>query len=135
MTRNMKLELVALFGVAVGVLLLSGRAFAHHGGAAYETTKSTTLKGTIVEFKFINPHCQLFIEVKDEKGDNVKWDGEFTNPGALHRRGWTKEMFKPGDPVTLTGNRAKYGAPVMRVLKVEFADGKTLPALGADDEN
>lgn len=135
MTRNMKLKLLALVGVAAGALMLSGRAFAHHGGAAYETTKSTTLKGTIVEFKFINPHCQLFIEVKDEKGDTVKWDGEFTNPGALHRRGWTKEMFKPGDPVTLTGNRAKYGAPVMRVTKVELADGKTLPALGADDEN
>jgi hypothetical protein len=135
MTRNVKLKWLAFFGVTVGVPLCSGPSFAHHGGAAYETTKSTTLKGPIVEFKFINPHCQLFIEVTDEKGNTVKWDGEFTNPGALHRRGWTKEMFKPGDPVTLTGNRAKYGAPVMRVLKVELADGKTLPALGADDEN
>ncbi len=135
MTRDMEPKLLAFFGVAVGVLLHSGPAFAHHGGAAYETTKSTTLKGTIVVFKFINPHCPLFIEVTDEKDSTVKWDGAFANPGALHRRGWTKEMFKPGDPVTLTGNRAKYGASVMRVLKVELADGKTLPALGADDEN
>jgi len=73
--------------------------------------------------------------VTDDSGKIVKWNGEFTNPGTLHRRGWTKEMFKPGDPVTLSGNRAKYGAPVMRVLKVELADGKTLTALGADDEN
>jgi len=135
MTRNMKLKCLAFSGAAVGVLFLSASAFSHHGGAAYETGKSTTLKGTIVEFKFINPHCQLFIEVTDERGNTVKWDGEFTNPGALHRRGWTKEMFKPGDAVTLTGNRAKYGAQVLRVTKVELADGKTLPALGADDEN
>lgn len=107
--------------------------FAHHGGAAYNTDENTTLKGTVVEFDFINPHCQLFVNVTDEGGKTVKWDGEFTNPGALHRRGWTTDMFKPGDPITLIGNRARNGAPVLRVLKMEMADGRKLTALGADD--
>jgi len=75
--------------------------FAHHGAAAYDTSQTTTLKGTVVEFDFINPHCQLFINVPDDGGKIIKWDGEFTNPGTLHRRGWTKEMFKPGDQITL----------------------------------
>jgi hypothetical protein len=110
-----------------------GPVFAHHGGAAYDTSQTTTLKGTVVEFDFINPHCQLFLNVTDDSGKIVKWNGEFTNPGTLHRRGWTKEMFKPGDSITLIGNRAKNGANVLRVLKLQMSDGKVITALGGDD--
>jgi hypothetical protein len=129
MTRKLTL----ILGAAVVLLLVAGPMFAHHGAAAYDTSQNTTLKGTVVEFDFINPHCQLFINVADENGTLVKWDGEFTNPGTLHRRGWTKEMFKPGDQITMIGNRAKNGANVLRVLKLEMADGKVITALGADD--
>jgi Family of unknown function (DUF6152) len=129
MTRKLMVVLCA----AVVVLLVAGPMFAHHGAAAYDTSQNTTLKGTVVEFDFINPHCQLFINVADESGALVKWDGEFTNPGTLHRRGWTKDMFKPGDQITMIGNRAKNGANVLRVMKLEMADGKVITALGADD--
>jgi hypothetical protein len=129
MTRKLMVVLCA----AVVVLLVAGPMFAHHGAAAYDTSQNTTLKGTVVEFDFINPHCQLFINVADESGALVKWDGEFTNPGTLHRRGWTKDMFKPGDQITMIGNRAKNGANVLRVMKLQMADGKEITALGADD--
>jgi len=124
----------AILCAAAAILLSAGAMFAHHGGAAYETSQ-TTIKGTVVEFDFINPHCQLFINVTGDSGSVTKWDGEFTNPGTLHRRGWTKEMFKPGDQITLIGNKAKNGATVMRVLKLEMADGRVITALGAADEN
>ena len=126
-------KLINFFCVAVGLLIISSPVFAHHGAAAYDTSQTTTLKGTVVEFNFINPHCQLFINVADDSGQIVKWNGEFTNPGVLHRRGWTKEMFKPGDPITLIGNRAKSGASVLRVLKLEMADGREITALGGED--
>jgi hypothetical protein len=129
MTRKLMVILCA----AVAALLLAGPMFAHHGAAAYDTSQTTILKGTVVDFEFINPHCQLFINVADESGTLVKWDGEFTNPGALHRRGWTKDMFKPGDQITMSGNRAKNGATVLRVLKLEMADGKVITALGGED--
>lgn len=127
MTRKL-----SVFSCAAVVLLFAGPMFAHHGGAAYEGTP-TTIKGTVVEFQFINPHCQLFINVTDEKGNLTKWDGEFTNPGTLHRRGWTKEMFKPGDEITMIGNRAKNGATVMRVMKLQMADGHVITALGGEE--
>src|SRR5580692_2658418 len=117
-------QYVVLFVSAI-VLLLAGPACAHHGAAGYETSQ-VTVKGTIVEFDFINPHCQLFLDVTDDAGKIVKWNGEFTNPGTLHRRGWTKEMFKPGDSITLIGNRAKNGADVLRVLKLQMSDGKVI---------
>jgi hypothetical protein len=128
-------KLMIIFGSAVVVLLIAGPMFAHHGGAAYDTSQTTTLKGTVVEFQFINPHCQLFIDVADDSGKIARWDGEFTNPGALHRRGWTKDMFKPGDQITMFGNRAKNGATVLRVMKLQMADGKMITALGGGDDN
>jgi Family of unknown function (DUF6152) len=126
-------KLAVILCAAVLVLLFAGPMFAHHGAAAFDTSQSTTLKGTVLEFDFINPHCQLFINVADDSGKTVKWDGEFTNPGTLHRRGWTKEMFKPGDQITLIGNRAKSGASVLRVMKLELADGRVITALGGED--
>ncbi len=125
-------KLTGILCAAVAGFLFAGPMFAHHGAAAYET-QTSTLKGTVVEFDFINPHCQLFLNVTDDSGKIVKWDGEFTNPGTLHRRGWTKEMFKAGDQITLIGNRAKNGANVLRVLKLEMADGKVITALGGED--
>jgi uncharacterized protein DUF6152 len=128
MTRK---QFVVLFVSAI-VLLLAGPAFAHHGAAGYETSQ-ITVKGTIVEFDFINPHCQLFLDVTDDAGKVTKWDGEFTTPGTLRRRGWTKEMFKPGDQITLIGNRAKNGGNLIRVLKIQLANGQVITALGGDD--
>ena len=130
----MRTRLLMAFALPVALVLFAAALSAHHGSAAYGLNTST-ITGTIVEFQFVNPHCQLRVDVKDDKGNVVQWTGEFTNPAALHRRGWTKEMFKPGDPITLEGNRAKSGAPFMRVLKLEMADGKKLTALGGEDDN
>jgi hypothetical protein len=127
-------RLVISYAVFVAVLLSSAILSAHHGSAAYDLN-TITVSGTIVEFEFVNPHCKLHVDAKDDKGNVVHWTGEFTNPAALHRRGWTKEMFKPGDPITLTGNKAKSGAPFMRVMKLQMADGKELTAFGGDDDN
>jgi hypothetical protein len=127
-------RLVISFAVFTAVLLLGAMLSAHHGSAAYDLN-TTTISGKIVEFDFVNPHCQIHVDATDGKGHIVHWTGEFTNPAALHRRGWTKEMFKPGDPITVTGNKAKSGAPFMRVMKVQMADGKELTPFGGDDEN
>lgn len=126
-------KLMVISWASVAIFLFASPMFAHHGAAAYDTTQDVTLKGTVVEFQFINPHCQLLIDVTDPSGKVVRWDGEFTNPGALHRRGWDKEMFKPGQQITMIGNRAKNGSPVMRVEKFQMSDGKMITALGADD--
>jgi hypothetical protein len=127
-------KLVVFIGLPAATLILGVTLSAHHGSAAYDV-KTSSVTGTIVEFQFVNPHCQLRMDVKDEKGNVVQWTGEFTNPAALHRRGWTKEMFKPGDQITLSGNKAKSGAPFMRVLTLEMADGRKITALGGEDEN
>jgi len=116
----------ALFAALAGLLTVSGPVFAHHGTAAYETAKLTTVKGTATEFKFINPHVEITVEVKDDKGKIEQWLGEANSPNVLSRHGWSKEMIKPGDQITVIGYRAKNGSYTLRLQKVVLSNGQEL---------
>jgi uncharacterized protein DUF6152 len=118
----MNVKLVALLA---GLALLSGAAFAHHGAAGYDS-KQTTLKGTVTDFRFQNPHAQIFLDVKDASGKVQNWVLEAVGIATLSRSGWTKSIMKPGDAITVTGNPAKNGSPSMRLTKVVLASGKEL---------
>lgn len=61
------------------VLMFSSLMFAHHGTAAYDTNNALTLKGTVIEFRFINSHCQIYFDVKNDKGEVEHWQGELSN--------------------------------------------------------
>ena len=115
-----------LFAALAGVFMMAGPVLAHHGTAAYETTKLTTIKGTATEFKFINPHVEITVEVKDDKGKTEKWLGEANSPNVLSRHGWSKEIIKPGDQITVIGYRAKNGSYTLRLQKVVLSDGQEL---------
>lgn len=99
---------------------------AHHGAAAYDTAKLVTLKGTVTEFKFINPHVEISILVKDDKGKTETWIGEANSPNVLSRRGWSRDTMKPGDQITLIGNRGKNNSTVLRLQKVVLSSGQEL---------
>lgn len=123
----MKATLGATLAITAICLVCSGIALAHHGTANYDMTKLTTVKGTVTDFQFINPHVEIFLDVKDDKSNVQKWQAETNSPNLLHRAGWTKDSLKPGDVITATGNRAKDGSNLMRLDKIVLADGKELP--------
>jgi hypothetical protein len=122
----MNVRVATRFALAAVVLLVSGLAFAHHGAAGYESNKVTTLKGTVTEFRFQNPHAQIFLDVKDSTGKVQNWILEAVGIATLSRSGWSKSIMKPGDEITVTGNPAKNGSPSMRLTKVVLASGKEL---------
>lgn len=101
------------------LLLLSAPAFAHHGASAYEP-KLTTLKGTITDYQFMNPHTELAFDVKDSSGKVSNWTAEAASALTMSRLGWNKSMFKAGDQITVVGNSAKNGSHTMRLRKVNF---------------
>ena len=116
---------------AILVLWLSiaivGSAFAHHGTAGYGVDKEVTLKGTVTEWKWLNPHSFLRFDVTDENGEVVHWIGEWNAPASLINFGITAKSFKPGDQVTVILRRvAKSGSPVGRVGSVITPDGREL---------
>jgi hypothetical protein len=100
---------------------------AHHGEANYDTSKIVSVKGTVTVFEFVNPHVQITIDVKNDKGEIEKWTGEARSPAMLSRYGgWDKNTIKIGDVITLSGHQTKNGNLFMRLEKIVKADGTEL---------
>jgi len=117
---------VAIFaGLAVVCLMTASAAFAHHGNVAYNMTNIVVLKNaTVTKFFWANPHCILAFDVKDDSGNVVHWTGETGSPAAVGPSGWTRDVVKPGDVITVHIFQAKAGSPVGIVNKIVLADGK-----------
>jgi hypothetical protein len=84
-----------------------------------------TVKGTVSDFEFVNPHCQVYFDVKNDKGETESWQGELTAPNKLMRAGWDKHTLKPGDLVTVTGPVAKSGKHSIWIHKLTGPDGQS----------
>jgi hypothetical protein len=127
---------LAMAFIAVAALGLFGSpVFAHHGSNNYDMHTQVTLKGTVTEFMWANPHCQIYFDVTDDKGDVQHWGAEMNNPHALSMLGFSKDTLKSGDKITITGNPAKSGQPRMFFRELVLADGKTLRWHGGYDQN
>ena len=116
--------------ILFSALLISAPIFAHHGETNYDTDKLVSVKATVTDFQFINPHVQIYLEAKNDKGEMEKWTCEARSPAMLVRNGgWDKTTLKAGDVITATGFRAKNGANILRLKKIVLADGTELPDL------
>jgi uncharacterized protein DUF6152 len=111
----------------VGLVMGCVPMLAHHGtNASYDLAKNVTLKATVTEFVWSNPHCALFFDVKDDQGNVVHWVGETNSPGVLLRAGWTRKIMQPGDQITITVHPSKAGTATGVIQTVVLPDGKVL---------
>jgi Family of unknown function (DUF6152) len=122
----MRIKLALSFGLLAGFLIVCGPLWAHHGGSEYDTKNLKTLKGTVTEYYWANPHCQIFLDVKDDAGKLVNWGIETLAPAVLKRAGWSPQLLKPGEVVTVTIAPSKKGTPVGMIRKIVLPDGKEL---------
>ncbi|HEX3377039.1 MAG TPA: DUF6152 family protein [Candidatus Acidoferrales bacterium] len=113
---------------AAGVLVLSHPIFAHHSTAEYDMTTLSSVKGTVTEFEWSNPHAYIHIEAANEKGKTEKWTAELASLGMLSRVNWKRDTVKSGDEITIVGYRAKSGTSYMRLSKIVFSNGQELSA-------
>jgi Family of unknown function (DUF6152) len=112
--------------LVVAVSIVSLPLFAHHGNAVYDDTKIITLKGTVTQWAWSNPHCILHLDVTDDGGQVVSWIVETENPTSMFNIGWTKTSMKPGDQVTVTALQVKNGKPIGRIVDVLLPGGQKL---------
>ena len=124
----MRKMIVAVSLAALSVSLVSVRLIAHHGAAALDTGKEITLKGTVTEWIWSNPHCFLQFDAKDDTGTVRNWAVETQNPTTMTQRGFSRTLFKAGDEVTATLEPVKNGQPIGRLLTVVLANGQKLVA-------
>jgi hypothetical protein len=125
---TVKARIVSFFTVVAIAIVISAPAFAHHSMSAYDRGHDTTFKATITQFEWVNPHTQITFTMADEHGNVVQWVAEGPGPNRLANHGWTKDSLKPGEEVTIVGNRNKDGSPTMRFEKVIFQNGDQLVA-------
>lgn len=122
----MRIQLAWSFGVLAGLFAFAGPLSAHHGGSEYDTKNLKTLKGIVTEYYWANPHCQIFLDVKDDSGKTVNWGIETLAPAVLRRAGWNPQLLKPGEVVTVTIAPSKKGTPIGMIRKLLLPDGKEL---------
>jgi hypothetical protein len=116
----------ALVMLTIGFAFLSVPTFAHHGEARYDTSRLITLKGTVTQFQFSNPHAELEFETRNANGKVEVWMAEATSPNMLSRVGWNRSTLKPGDMITAQGYPGKGGSRILLIDKITLPNGQSL---------
>ena len=107
------------------VLIGASQAVAHHGRASY-SEEIITLDATVTDFRFVNPHVQIYFDITNEAGEVEQWQGELTAPNRLARAGWTKTTFVPGDQLQISGFAARNDGHSVAIREI-IMDGQVLP--------
>ena len=121
----------AWLAAALGLsLACAWPAFGHHSFAAYDKTKTVTLKGTVKTFQWTNPHVVIWLLVQPADGGAVQeWPVETTSPGVLTRSGWTRHSVNPGDRVSVEFHPLRDGSHGGGLMSVTLLDtGQKLEA-------
>ena len=112
--RRTTLKLKILFGAIIcSILVLAIPAFAHHSFAMFDNSKWLILKGTVVEYRWENPHTHIIVNVLPSGAPNPSmagtWDVEAASINIMARQGWNKISFKAGDTITAVAHPLKSG--------------------------
>ena len=110
----MRTKLGTISLLVVGFMAACLPLLAHHGNAAYDTAKTVTVKGTVTDYIWANPHVFLKLDAKDESGNTLHWVIEGQNAVTQASAGWTNATFKAGDQVIVDVTPAKNGRPIGR---------------------
>ena len=115
------------FRITAAAFLVATSAFAHHGAASiYDMGKETTIKATVTEYVWTNPHVEL--GVSPSGGATTELLLELGSPPNIRNRGWTSRIVKAGDVITVTFHPGLRGAKIGVVIKMVTPDGKELHA-------
>jgi hypothetical protein len=100
-----------VFGIFLTVLLAMPFSAHHSISAEFDSRKQVTLRGTVNNVDWMNPHSYVFVEVKDGGvGNTQTWACELPSTAELARRGFNRASLKVGMEVRLVGVRAKDGS-------------------------
>ena len=119
--------IVAGVGLGLGLVLVTAPVVAHHAfSAEFDASRPVALRGKITKMEWINPHAWMHLEVTKEDGTVESWMIEAGPPGALVRRGWTRDSVTPGIEVLVEGYQAIDGDFRANGRDVTFPDGRRL---------
>jgi Family of unknown function (DUF6152) len=111
--------------------LLPMLAMAHHSAAMFDMEKEVTVKGTVKDFQYTNPHSWLIVVAPGPGGKDVEWSFETEGPSTLLRAGIKRSSVMVGDKVSMTTHPMKDGRPAGQWLVLTKSDGTILSPRGA----
>jgi hypothetical protein len=120
----------------IACLTMTITAAAHHGTTInYDRSKQWTAKVIVTEFRYVNPHAQLFFDRRKDDGTLEHFSGELLpNPAQLTRNGWSRkraaEAIQPGMTLTVTVAPSRAGGDTVLVLRIENDKGEELLGAG-----
>jgi hypothetical protein len=112
--------------LALAMLSVAVSATAHHSFAMFNMKKEITVKGTVTEFRWTNPHSWTHVDVAAANGSTDNWVFEMTSPNNLVHAGWRRSSLKPGDQVTVIYHPLVNGKSGGALVKVTLPDGTVL---------
>jgi uncharacterized protein DUF6152 len=124
----MKSRLVPTLGIVLLVAAVVPLS-AHHSWPI-DNSKLVTVKGTVMEFAWENPHPMITLEVKSDDGKVEKWQVGGPAITRMEANGWKKDTVKPGDVITGIGYQFSDGQKIVRLERIIFADGKQMNLYG-----
>jgi hypothetical protein len=112
------------------ISIVAGSVYAHHSFAMFEMDKDVTYTGVVLEYKWVNPHVHITVDIKPglsvDPATVGTWDVEGGSTNIMGRQGWTRATFKAGDAITLVGHPMKDGSKGLSLFYAIMPDGKRL---------
>jgi len=102
---------------------------AHHSWPV-SFDKLVTVKGTVTDFVWANPHPMMTLEVQAADGKMEKWEVGGPAINRMEANGWNKTTVKRGDTITGVGYQFADGKRVLRLERIVLADGRELKLYG-----
>ena len=106
--------------------MFASLAAAHHSIAGFDNKKEVTMRGTVVEFRWRNPHILILWMAKDASGKEVQWSGEMASPTTMMQLGMNRNSLKQGNEIDVSYHPTRTNEPIALVTKVVRADGKII---------
>ncbi len=102
---------------------------AHHSFAQFDMAKNITYEGTVLEYRWENPHSHIILKV-DANADPAMqgtWDIEAQATNIMARQGWSRITYKTGDHAVIVAHPFRDGS--LKGASIFYAvmpDGKRL---------
>ena len=122
--------MIRAVSVSAAGALLASAGLAHHGVGNFDRNGEVAIKGTVTSVDFVNPHSWLYLTVTTEDGQTANWRCEMRSATALRRSGWSPELFKGGEEVTITGAPDRDDPNSCYLSTIVFADGTSADRYG-----
>lgn len=128
--RTLAKECHAVLLVAMAVAMPDGPAVAHHSFAMFDFSKEVTITGTLRDLQWTNPHIHILVSAPAVNGGMVDWDVEGATPANLKARGWSRDVIKPGEKISIVIHPLKNGSSGGELVSARRGDGTVIGSGG-----